>query len=246
MIYILLPCFNEYENLKILLKKIELTSDQLKKKITIIIVNDGSTDRTKTNIYLLKKKTKNKIIYIEHKKNLGLNMAMYSGLKKFILNGNHKSLLVTMDSDNTHPISMIPKMIKLIQHSNYDLVIASRFQKGSNIRGLSIFREALSMGARFLFRIFHPIDGVQDYTCNFRAYSYSILYKSNLIKKKFFEKKDFSIIADLLINLKKNIKKINIKEIPLKLRYDFKIGESKLNVSRNIYKTINLILRNLF
>ena len=23
------------------------------------------------------------------------------------------------------------------------------------------------MGARFLFRIFHPIDGVQDYTCNF-------------------------------------------------------------------------------
>ena len=32
MIYILLPCFNEYENLKILLKKIELTSDQLKKK----------------------------------------------------------------------------------------------------------------------------------------------------------------------------------------------------------------------
>ena len=141
---------------------------------------------------------------------------------------------------------MIPKMIKLIQHSNYDLVIASRFQKGSNIRGLSIFREALSMGARFLFRIFHPIDGVQDYTCNFRAYSYSILYKSNLIKKKFFEKKDFSIIADLLINLKKNIKKINIKEIPLKLRYDFKIGESKLNVSRNIYKTINLILRNFF
>ena len=68
-------------------------------------------------------------------------MAMYSGLKKFILNGNHKSLLVTMDSDNTHPISMIPKMIKLIQHSNYDLVIASRFQKGSNIKGLSIFKK---------------------------------------------------------------------------------------------------------
>ena len=35
-------------------------------------------------------------------------MAMYSGLK-FILNGNHKSLLVTMDSDNTHPISIIQK-----------------------------------------------------------------------------------------------------------------------------------------
>lgn len=32
MIYILLPCFNEYENLKILIKKIELISDYLKKK----------------------------------------------------------------------------------------------------------------------------------------------------------------------------------------------------------------------
>ena len=58
MIYILLPCFNEYENLKILIKKIELISDHLKKKITIIIVNDGSTDQTKTNINLLKKKPK--------------------------------------------------------------------------------------------------------------------------------------------------------------------------------------------
>jgi dolichol-phosphate mannosyltransferase len=246
MIYILLPCFNEYENLKILIKKIELISDYLKKKITIIIVNDGSTDQTKTNINLLKKKTKNKIIYIEHKKNLGINMAMYSGLKKFLLGGNKKSLLITMDSDNTHPVSIIPKMIKLIQLYNYDLVIASRFQKGSNIIGLSIFREYLSIGAKFLFKIFHPIEGVHDYTCNYRAYSYSILRNSNLIKKKFFEEKDFSIIADLLINLKKNIRKINIKEIPLKLRYDFKIGESKLNVSRNIYKTINLILRNLF
>ena len=40
------------------------------------------------------------------------------------------------------------------------------------------------------------------------------------------------------------ISNIKIKEVPLKLRYDFKIGESKLKVTRNIFKTLLVILRN--
>lgn len=246
MIYILLPCFNEFENLEKIIKKINLLSIKSNYKFIIIIVNDGSKDRTKKEIKNIKKNAKNKILYLEHKRNMGLNIAMYTGLQKFLKIANVKDIIISLDSDNTHPISLIPKMIKPLKDKKCDVVIASRFQIGSDIYGLSLFRKCLSESARFIFKLFFSIKNVEDYTCNFRAYNYRVLKNSNLIKKSFFIGKDFSIIADLLINLSKNSKKIIIKEVPLKLRYDFKIGKSKLNVTRNIIKTLYLVLRNLF
>tara|TARA_B100000989_G_scaffold278443_1_gene240245 strand:+ start:4921 stop:5661 length:741 start_codon:yes stop_codon:yes gene_type:complete len=245
MIYILLPCYNEYENLKILITKINKFSIKIKQKLIIIVVNDGSTDQTNNEINFLKKKSKNKILYLIHKKNLGLNMAMYTGLNSFLKNAKKKDILISLDSDNTHPIPLIEKMLKLMKINNLDVVIASRFQNGSNIQGLSLFRKILSEGARLIFKNIFSIKNVEDYTCNYRAYKYSVLKKSNLIKKDFFQGKDFSIIADLLINLDKKINQIKIKEVPLSLRYDFKIGESKLNVTKNIFKTLILVLRNM-
>lgn len=246
MIYILLPCYNELENLKKIIKKTNDLSSIGLNKIKIIIVNDGSFDQTKNYIIKLKKISKNKILYLEHKNNMGLNVALYTGLIFFLKNAHKKDILVSLDSDNTHPISLIPRMISLIKNDNYDVVIASRFQNGSDIQGLSYFRKILSKGARILFKFYFPIKNVEDYTCNFRAYKYSVLKKSGLIKKKFFQSKDFSIIADLLINLDKKVKTIKINEVPLKLRYDFKIGDSKLNISTNIIKTFLLIFRNIF
>ena len=246
MIYILLPCFNEYENLNILIKKINNLSLNNNYIFKLIIVNDGSTDQTNSNINKLKKKSKNNIIYINHKKNLGLNMSMFSGFIKFLKVAKKNDIIVTLDSDNTPPISLIPKLIKPIKENKCDIVIASRFQKGSSIKGLSLFRKILSEGARSIFKLMLSIENIEDYTCNFRSYSYSILKKSNLIKKDFFLKKDFSIIADLLINVCKKSSNVKIKEVALKLRYDFKIGKSKLNITKNIFKTLWLVARNVF
>jgi len=55
MIYILLPCYNEYKNLLPLLKKINLININKDIKISILIVNDGSTDEIHKNINFLKK-----------------------------------------------------------------------------------------------------------------------------------------------------------------------------------------------
>ena len=60
MIYILLPCYNEYKNLLPLLKKINLININKDIKINILIVNDGSTDETHKNLNFLKKVSKNK------------------------------------------------------------------------------------------------------------------------------------------------------------------------------------------
>ena len=245
MIYILLPCYNEYKNLIFIIYKLNQLLKKKFLKIKLIIVNDGSTDETDVKIKQLRKRSLNKIIYIRHKKNLGLNMSLFSGFKYFMDNGKSKDIIITLDSDNTHPISLIPKIINTIIEKKYDMVIASRFQKGAKITGLNFFRKVLSEGARSIYKLSFSIKNVEDYTCNYRGYTYDIIKKSRLIKKHFFVGKDFSLVADLLINLNSKISNIKIKEVPLKLRYDFKIGESKLKVTRNIFKTLLVILRNI-
>ena len=56
-------------------------------------------------------------------------MSMFSGFIKFLKVAKKNDIIVTLDSDNTHPISLIPKLIKPIKENKYDIVIASRFQK---------------------------------------------------------------------------------------------------------------------
>ena len=244
MIYILLPCYNEYKNLLPLIKKIDLVSKKNNLKINIVLVNDGSTDATHKNINFLKKITTNRIIYINHRRNLGLNMALLNGFEKIISKSKKNDIVITLDSDNTHPVNLIPQMNSLLTLENFDIVIASRFQIGGKVKGLSLFRTSLSIVAKIVFKLIINIKSVNDYTCNYRAYNFSILRKSKLINKKFFLDKDFSIASALLIGINKNIDNLNICEIPLILRYDKKIGASKMKIGTNILKTLNLILRN--
>ena len=72
-------------------------------------------------------------------------------------------------------ISLIEKIVKLIKLKNFDLVIASRFQKGSNITGLSFFRTILSESARLVFKLFFYIKNVEDFYKNRSLLKVSIL-----------------------------------------------------------------------
>ena len=83
MIYILLPCYNEYKNLIFIINKLNQLLKKNFLKLKLIIVNDGSTDETDVKIKQLRKRSLNKIIYIKHKKNQGLNMSLFSGFKYF-------------------------------------------------------------------------------------------------------------------------------------------------------------------
>lgn len=146
---------------------------------------------------------------------------------------------MTLDSDNTHPISIIPKMVKRINKNN-DIVIASRFVKGSIVNGVSIYRNFLSLGAKFLFKIMYPYKNLNDYTCNFR------IYKSQLIReicknKKFFINEEFNITAKIIIYLINRFKYLKLSEIPFKLSYDYKVGASKINLIKTIILTLKLI-----
>ena len=171
MLYILLPAYNEEKNIS----KIFIKIAKIKKKISpfkVVLVDDCSKDNTQK---LMKKNYGFKLTHIKHKKNKGLSITLETGFNFIKKRIKKNDIIITLDCDDTHPVEIIPKMMKEI-NSGYQLVIASRFVVGSKINGLSNFRKIMSIGAKFLFKTFYPYKNLGDYTCNFRCYS-SLLIK---------------------------------------------------------------------
>ncbi len=235
MIFLILPSYNEEKNLVKIFDKINKISKKL--IITVVLIDDCSSDKT----YLLKNtKQKFKLIYSRHKKNKGLSIALETGFKIINKLARKKDIIITMDSDNTHPIKLIPKMIHGIKKNNFDIIIASRFLKSSKVNGLSFYREIISLLAKYVFKFFYPFKNLNEYTCNYRAYKFKLI--NLLLKNKFFFKnEDFNIAVKILLNLISNVKDLRISEVPLVLNYHYKIGSSKMKIFKNIFLTLKLI-----
>jgi dolichol-phosphate mannosyltransferase len=243
MIYILLPAYNEERDIGSLLVRIrESMLAQGFFHYTVLVVNDGSTDKTHSIATELQQQMP--IALLNHGVNLGLGRAMLTGLSRAAELVQDEDVLVTMDADNTHDPCLIGSMVAKIQ-SGADLVIASRYEKGGEEIGLSKARSVLSRGASLLLHIFFPIPDVKDYTCGFRAYNGLALKKAfQVYGLKLVEERGFTCMAEILLKLR--VLGVRVGEVPLVLRYDLKSGRSKLKIGRTILRYGVLVARNLF
>ena len=150
-------------------------------------------------------------------------------------------VIITMDADESHGPSLITRMLETI-NQGFDVVIASRFQPGSESHGVPLHRRILSSGASLVFRILFPTAGVKDFTCGYRAYRVSAVqrvldtYGDNL-----FEYDGFQCMVDLLLKLRSI--GASFSEVPFVLRYDLKKGQSKMRIVRTIMRTLELVIR---
>lgn len=112
---VIVPVFNEEKTVALLLKKV------LKRKevLEIIIVNDGSTDRTLARINELKNR---KIKVINHKKNQGQGAALRTGLKNF-----KGKWAIFQDADLELFPSDYPKLMVSLVEKRADFVIGNRW-----------------------------------------------------------------------------------------------------------------------
>ena len=243
-IFYILPCYNEGLNLYKLLKDFTIFFKTRTIQIKIVIIDDGSKDNSIAIINKFKKNNFYKNISIKvlkHKKNKGLGEALKTGFEYCFLKGKKNDILVSMDTDNSHTVNLSYKMANKIIFDNYDIVIASRYQKHSKIAGLNFMRKFLSYAAALLYKVFFPIKNVSDYTSGFRAFKLGPITNAWKQNKKFFSEKGFSASADILLKLYKY--KLEFFELPIDLRYDLKKGESKMKVINTIYLNIALIIK---
>lgn len=133
LISLIVPCFNEQESLPIFYDETVKVLKKLKENYEIIFVNDGSKDNTLKEINKLIKKDKN-INYISFSRNFGKESAMYAGLKN--AKGDY---VAVMDADLQHSPAIIPQMLNILKHEDYDSVATKRSSRSGEAAGRNAF-----------------------------------------------------------------------------------------------------------
>lgn len=201
-VLVVLPAYNEEANIGGLLNRIDEAMAESNLPYEVIVVDDGSRDRTFEVLTEFSKRIP--LTISRHEVHKGLGMTIRDGLPLAGKIGGKKNIGVTMDAGETHTPGLILRMVRMIQEG-HDVVIASRYQPGARVYGLSIPRRFVSYGASWLFRIVFPTQGVKDFTCGFRAYRGSVLaatiakYGENIV-----EVAGFQCTVDILLKLRKN------------------------------------------
>ncbi len=119
---IILPTYNDWESLSVLLVQIEKNLKNTKKIYKVLIINDNSSEK---NIYKLNKnKFFKEIKIINLKKNVGSQKAIATGLKFINKYKNKKeNKFIIMDSDGEDNPKKIKEIIKLIDKNNNTEII---------------------------------------------------------------------------------------------------------------------------
>jgi dolichol-phosphate mannosyltransferase len=248
-VWILLPCYNEEKALPGVLEQLAnyartLDVSRWPLPLHVIVVDDGSTDRTwqLANEAVIAYLAKGLAIQpIRHENNQGLGVTMRTGIGAFVKQASKEDVLVAMDADGSHPPSTIALMLEAVSR-NLDIVIASRFAKGGQAIGVHRARAFYSKLCSSVYRSLFRIKGVQDYSSGFRLYRFSTLSRAGrLYGDRLITERSFACQAELLLKLAR-LSAI-CAEVPLVLRYDLKPGPSKMRLGRTVWRYCWLALR---
>jgi len=228
---ILLPTYNERENLPIVVALIdEYLSPIDGMSYEILIIDDNSPDGTQ----MVAKELQalfgpERIVLCFRSGKFGLGTAYLHGLKKA-----RGKFIIIMDTDLSHHPKYLPEFIKKQKEENYDIVTGSRYMPGGGVAGWNLKRKIISCGANYLTQLllWPPIS---DVTGSFRLYRKSVLDK--LIEK--CQSKGYVFQMEMIVRATKmNLK---IAQIPI-VFVDRLYGESKLG-GQEIWLFFNGVLK---
>ena len=234
-----LPAYNEEIALPRLLARIAPLAETAAAPVTVVFYNDGSTDATLRIARDWQQRLP--LVVLDGVVNKGLGAGLRALIDHAVANAGDDDVFIVMDCDDTHDPAQIGDMLKKLD-AGADVVIGSRYVGGAMVRGVPALRRLTARGAALLFKTVHPVRGVWDYTCGYRAYRVVALkraaakYGSGLIAEP-----GFACMAELLLKL--NALGARFAEIPLRLRYDLKPTATKMDVGSNIRRLSVLLLR---
>lgn len=214
---IILPTYNERENVAILIPEIELLFEKERRwhLQEIIVVDDYSPDGTAGLCRELNKKYRN--IVVLQKKKEGIGAALQHGYT--MAKGD---ILVSMDSDLSFSSADIPKVLGKIAEGA-DLVLGSRYAKEGRYEkkrmGTWIKGNISSLGNKLIRRLIHL--KIHDFSANFRGIR-KVVWDA-------IETKERTNLMLLEMIVKAQRRGYAITEVPVLFR-ERRFGKSKLNL----------------
>ena len=221
---IIIPAYNEEKRLSKTLQEIDAYSRQQNYGCEIIVVNDGSKDKTCQVVENLKDEAKiANLRLIDNKENHGKGYVIRQGMLE--ASGQY-SLFI--DADNSTSIDQIEKMWPFFKQ-DYQVVIGSRDIKGSITNpSQPLLRRLIGKAGNLVIQTVGGLFGIQDTQCGFKCFTKEVV--ENVFPKTVINRWGFDVEV-LAIAKKLGYK---IKEIPVIWKNDLR---STVNLS-GIIKTL--------
>ena len=233
---VVLPAYNEAANIPPLMEELLfLRSEGL--DLSVLLADDGSTDGT--SAAALDFEGRLPLTISRSEKNLGLGETFARGMLAAV-EEDCSDVIVCMDADDSHRPSQIPLLLEAIEASA-DVAIASRYRAGARIRGVPLHRKVLARGLSMMFQLFHPVEGVRDYSTSFRAYRRELLERVLAEDgEAIFDRDGFGCMVALLVRL--DAHGAVFAEVPVELGYDRKRGASKMSLVPTVAHNLRVLI----
>ena len=217
LISIVVPVYNESDSIRLLINEIINVMKSHQLLFELIIVNDGSVDRTSNVLENLSLEIK-QLTVINLRKNYGQTAALAAGFDH-----SNGDIIVTLDGDLQNDPNDIPKLITNI-NEGYDLICGWRFQRKDKLLNRRIPSQIAN-------RLIGNVTGIHlhDYGCSLKA------FKNEIIK-------DIKLYGELhrFLPVLANIEGAKIKEIKVNHR-SRKYGQSKYGIDRTFRVLMDLL-----
>jgi len=215
---VIAPCYNEEESLEKFYQWNKDVLDKLEYDYEIVLVNDGSSDKTGDVLDALADKD-NHVIVIHFRRNFGQTAAMMAGI-------DHATgdIIIPMDSDLQNDPKDIPRLLAKMEEG-YEVVSGWRKDRKDN----AIKRNLPSRIANWLISKISRVN-LHDYGCSLKA------YRKDVIKdvKLYGEMHRFIPIYASWFGAK-------VTEIPV-THHARMFGTSKYGINRTIKVILDLIV----
>lgn len=245
-LFVFLPCYNEKLNIGNLIDEWIAEGGKLADEgfdLVVCPIDDKSKDGTLQVMRdAAERHGADKVNVIVHEVNKNLMGGLNTSVKTFLEISSEGDMMCLMDGDDTHSPVYIHPMIAKMNETSTDIVIASRYQKGANVVGLKGYRKFLSDMAKHYYSFVLRVPGVKDYTCGYRLYKRGVIEK---LVAKFGEdpikEKSFACMMELLY--KCYLSGATFSEVGFELRYDKKLGDSKMSVGSTMRNSLSAAWR---
>lgn len=224
---VIIPAYNEEAVILQNMRKLRDDCEKYFEDFEIVIVSDGSLD--KTHEIIKEKLTDKCFVDAGYENNLGKGGALKAGVK-----AASGDIIVTTDCDLAYGTQIIKTAVAMLESMpKADLLIGSRSKSKDGFEGYPVIRK---LASKIYFKLISVLGGIKvsDSQCGFK------LYRKSKGKELFASLETYGFAFDLEILMRATKKGMKICEIPVKI---INHGESKISVVRDSVRMFKDVIR---